>query len=120
MLTYANHTDEVADGLPPFATIVVEAIAVQSVTAFWACDSTDVSVAAVNSPTTHSRDLLFMLASIRVAEERTREASLPRPDLSGQCTRPPSRPIPSSLHNAPPAGDLRPRPRGVVGSRRPR
>src|SRR5215831_6675266 len=37
MLVYANQTPEATEALPPFVTIVVEAIVFQSVTTFCAC-----------------------------------------------------------------------------------
>src|ERR1043165_4158136 len=69
MLVYANQTDEVADGLPPLATIVSEAMAVQSMTVFCADEGVGASSAATKSAEPNHWSLMSYLSS-RLAESR--------------------------------------------------
>src|SRR5216684_1254910 len=58
MLVYANQTDEVAEGLPPFATIVLDAIPFQSVTTFCANNGAPVINVARIGVVSHNLDFM--------------------------------------------------------------
>src|SRR5579859_3878002 len=102
MLLYANHTDEVAEGFPPFATIAVEAIPFQSVTTFCACEGVqDANVARIGAarkklslmvrpPGFHHRIPSFFSGRVGYCMHH---GGLPE---SSQGTRSPLNPIPSS------------------------
>src|SRR5215469_13793174 len=59
MAAYANQTEPAPEGLPPFLTMVVEAMAFQSVTTFWAGS---MPLPAVIIQTSAARNVLFFMS----------------------------------------------------------
>src|SRR5262245_56356929 len=98
MLVYANQTADVADGFPPFATIVSDAMAVHWVMAFCASDSLEARTTALKIAGPNQRTLMSRLLPCRAAADKWAE----RDEVAAghQCTQPPRDPIRLSFSNS--------------------
>src|SRR5215831_7335655 len=77
MLTYANHTPEATEALPPLATIVLDAIVFQSVTTFCACKQAVASSVIVRKSVTRSDCMRYSLDSLVVVANTCSTALIP-------------------------------------------